>query len=233
MVTDADFHGSVAPRHLRIDSAAWDDVYVVGDVHGCHEELVCLVDRLSPAATDLLVFVGDLVRKGPNSPAVVDFVRRTDNAVSVRGNNEDKLLGGCAALDGLDDDDLAYLASLPIAVSWDDSLVVHGGVDPDRPLREQDATSLLNCRSVPPENGYDGPFWFESYRGPPRTFFGHTVLDEPVDTGWAVGLDTGCVYGGSLTAYDCAADSFVSVPASRTHRQRADEKVLGSDSLEA
>jgi diadenosine tetraphosphatase ApaH/serine/threonine PP2A family protein phosphatase len=81
-------------------------------------------------------------------------------------------------------------------------------------------------RAVPPQNGYSGPFWFEGYEGPPRVFFGHTVLERPLETEAAVGLDTGCVYGGELTAYDCTRDRFVSVPAEAAYRQRAHEKVL-------
>ncbi|MFB6160161.1 MAG: metallophosphoesterase family protein [Haloferacaceae archaeon] len=231
-MSDADLHDAVAARFRRIDPSAWEDVYLVGDVHGCAAELGRLVDRLDPAPHDLVVFVGDLVRKGPDSKAVVEFVRRHENMVSVRGNNEDKLVRDRETLDALDRADLAYLESLPVALAIDDTLVVHGGVDPTRALDEQDVESLLTCRAVPPENGYDGPFWFERYRGPPRVVFGHTVLDDPVVTDWAVGLDTGCVYGGALTAYDYGDDSFVSVPAQRTYRTRADRKVLDVDALD-
>ncbi|MFB6122308.1 MAG: metallophosphoesterase [Haloferacaceae archaeon] len=226
MVDDANLHESVAPHHREIDATAWDDIYVVGDVHGCYRELRALVDVLDPGVDDLLVFVGDLVRKGPDSKAVVEFVRRHENVLSIRGNNEDKLIDDRATLDSLSAADLAYLESLPVVVSWDDVLVVHGGIDPRRPLREQTADDLLTCRSIPPGHSYDGPFWFETYRGPPRAFFGHTVLDDAVVTDWAVGLDTGCVYGGALTAYDYRADELVSVPARETYRSRAEEKVL-------
>jgi serine/threonine protein phosphatase 1 len=233
MVSDVDFHESVAGRHRRVDVDEWGDIYLIGDVHGCPDELGHLVERIDPDREDLLVFVGDLVRKGPDSKAVVEFVRRHDNMVSVRGNNEDKLIHDRKTLESLEEADLAYLESLPVALSFGDSLVVHGGVDPTRPLAEQDVESLLNCRSVPAGNGYDGPFWFEQYQGPPRTFFGHTVLDAPVRTKWAVGLDTGCVYGGALTAYDYYDDSFVSVPAREPYQTRADCKVLEPESLDA
>lgn len=229
MVSDTDLHESVAARHHWVDTTDWGDIYLVGDVHGCATELSRLVDELDPAASDLLVFVGDLVRKGPDSKAVVEFVRRHDNMLSIRGNNEDKLVNDRKTLDTLDGDDLAYLDSLPVVISLDDALVVHGGVDPTRPLAIQDVDDLLTCRSIPPEGGYDGPFWFETYQGPPRVFFGHTVLDDPVVTDWAVGLDTGCVYGGALTAYDYRADTLVSVPAERTYEPRADHKILDHD----
>jgi len=72
-------------------------------------------------------------------------------------------------------------------------------------------------RAVPPENGYDGPA---------RVFFGHTVFDEPRVSDTAVGLDTGCVYGGSLTAYEYWSDDLVSVPAEETYQSRAASKIL-------
>jgi len=224
MLADGDFHDSVAPHHHAIDAGSWDDIYVVGDVHGCLTELQRLLDRLDPNDDDLLVFVGDLVTKGPESAGVVSLFRDHPNMISVRGNNEQKLLTGAKSEAALSADDLAYLESLPLAISWDESLAVHGGVDPKRPLCEQDADSLLTFRSTPPKNGYDGPFWFETYTGPPRVYFGHTVLDAPVDTGWAVGLDTGCVYGGELTAYHTGEGVFTSVPAAETYQSRNDEK---------
>jgi serine/threonine protein phosphatase 1 len=225
-VADDQFHESVAPRHRRIDASAWEEIYVVGDVHGCRRELEDLLARLSPGEDDLVLFVGDLVRKGPDSAGVVALVRSRENVLSIRGNNEDKLIHDRKTLATLDEADLSYLESLPVAVSWSDALAVHGGIDPRRPLAEQDVDDLLTCRAVPPENGYDGPFWFETYEGPPRAFFGHTVLEDPVVSEWAVGLDTGCVYGGALTAYDYYGDELVSVPARETYRDRADEKII-------
>lgn len=209
----------------RVDADAWEDLYVVGDVHGCIEELRELLDVLDPSGDDLVVFVGDLVRKGPESEAVVELVRSNPNMRTVRGNNERKLLEG-EHTEGLPAGQLAYLQSLPAALAWDDALVVHAGIDPQRPLARQTTETLLTMRSMPPENGYAGPFWFERYAGTPRVFFGHTVLDEPVVTEHTVGLDTGCVYGGSLTAYDYRRDEVMSVPAHREYQPRADRKIV-------
>ena len=225
-ITDADLHRSVAPHHRRLDAAQWNDIYVIGDVHGCIDELRTLVDTIGPDADDLLLFVGDLVMKGPDSAAVVSYVRERENALSIRGNQEAKLLDERKSHADIDEAALAYLETFPVAVSWDQSLLVHGGIDPRRPLREQDRESLLTFRSVPPENGYAGPFWFEQYVGPPTVLFGHTVLDAPVDTGSAIGLDTGCVYGGALTAYDYRRGRFTSVPAEATYETRADRKIV-------
>ena len=60
-------------NHCRVDAEKWRNVYVIGDVHGCLAELETLVDRIDPAADELLAFVGDLMRKGPDSAGVVKF----------------------------------------------------------------------------------------------------------------------------------------------------------------
>lgn len=219
------FGHEVVPQHRRLQPDG--DVYVVGDVHGCLAELQRLWARLRPEPADRVVFVGDLVRKGPDSVGVVEFVASRPNAVSVLGNNEAKVLRGEATVS--EDDNLRErLADFPLVVSWGDAVVVHGGVHPERALADQAPEDFLTLRSVPPGNGYDGPFWFEEYAGPPRVFFGHTVLAEPVVDEWTVGLDTGCVYGGALSAYDCSRDRIVRVPAEETYRERPDAKVVSA-----
>ena len=222
------FADPLAGLHRRVDAAAFDDVYLVGDVHGCLDELDALLERLDVGPDDLVVFVGDLVRKGPNGRAVLERVASSPNMLSVRGNNEQKYLDGEAPPDRLGDA-VAHVAAMPAAISFDDALVVHGGVDPRRPLQAQSLADLLETRAIPPSNGYDGPFWFDLHEGPPRVFFGHTVLSSPVETGWAVGLDTGCVHGGRLTAYDYRAGEFRSVPARESYQPRDPANIVDTD----
>jgi serine/threonine protein phosphatase 1 len=222
------FSEAVESNHRQIDTDRYENIYVIGDVHGCIAELRALWDRLDVGTDDLAVFVGDLVRKGPASVEVVEFVHSRPNAVTVRGNNEAKIVH-----DRIDTSPFEPVAdiieSFPLAVSWDSSLVVHGGVDPRQRLRAHEPTDLLEMRSIPTGNGYDGPFWFERYETGPRVFFGHTVLEAPFVSDTAVGLDTGCVYGGALTAYDCRRDETVSVPAEQTYQQRSADKILSVD----
>jgi serine/threonine protein phosphatase 1 len=224
-LADAHFSADIAPLHTRVNADAWDDIYLVGDVHGCIAELETLLEELAPSDDDLVVFVGDLVRKGPDSAAVVERVRETENFLTVRGNNEQKFVDGEKSRPELQPH-YDWFEALPAAISFDDVLVTHGGVDPRRPLAEHDLYDLLETRAIPPENSYDGPFWFELHETRPRVFFGHTVLDAPVVTDGAVGLDTGCVYGGELTAYDYRADELLSVPAERTYQERPGRKIL-------
>ena len=224
MTEPPEFSQAVEPVHERIDTSAYRDIYVVGDIHGSRSALESLLATLDPGPEDLVVFVGDLVRKGPDSPGVVDLVRDDDRLVTVRGNNEQKIVRGDKDPGWLRDGDREYFESLPIVVSFDDAIVVHGGIDPERPLSDHSAEELLTMRA-PHGSGYDGPFWYEDYDGPYRVFFGHTVHEHPVERDHAIGLDTGCVYGGQLTAYDDRRGEFVTVDPATTHQDRSTEKI--------
>ena len=222
-----EFSAEVEKQHLRLDPEEYANIYVVGDPHGCPDELDSLLDRISPADDELVVFVGDLIRKGPDSEAVVERVMRMDNAVSVRGNNEEKVIGGKTQIPELSHESRECLRSMPVVVSWDDSFVVHGGVVPGKSFGDHTQADLQETRSLY-GNGYDGTFWFERYDGEFRVFFGHTVLDAPLDLGNAVGLDTGCVYGGALTAYDCGREGFVTVESEETYRARSGHHIVST-----
>ncbi len=224
MVSNPIFDDSVP--HRRIDADEWEDIYVVGDVHGCRTELESLLDTLSVSDDDLVAFVGDLIRKGPDSLGVLELVQERENLLSVRGNNEEKYLRSDAVLPEFGPAEREFVSSLPVAISWEDALVVHGGVDPRKPLSEHSIDDLQTMRSLHPDGSYDRPFWFEQYDGPRRVFFGHTVLERPVERESAVGLDTGCVYGGSLTAYDYRRDEFVEQSAIRTCKERSDDSIV-------
>lgn len=212
--------------HRRVDETAWDGIYVLGDVHGCRHEFESMLDRLAVTDADLVVVVGDLVRKGPDSAGVVDRVRAMDNVVTVRGNNEEKFLTGEKDPEsaGLSATQVEWIASRPAAISFGDALVVHAGVDPRRSLTAHTVSDLQNTRSL--EEGYERPFWWEVYDGPWTVFFGHTPLSAPVLRDHAVGLDTGCVYGGELTAYDYREGVVRTVDPVRTHEERADSKFV-------
>jgi len=136
-------------------------VDVVGDVHGEIEALRLLLSVLGydeegyHAEGRRLVFVGDLVDRGPDSPAVLQLVARlvrTGRAQCVMGNHELNLLRDdekpdnawwtaphkasrtpAAVVDDADRDDLtAFLKSLPLALERDDLRVVHACWDSQR-----------------------------------------------------------------------------------------------------
>lgn len=207
---------------------------IVGDVHGCREELDALLDRVAFATGDRLVFVGDLVARGPDSLGVLDIARRT-GAIIVRGNHEEKLLSWHAAqssqgegrgrkgrerrreAEGLSRMHLDIAESLR-AVDWTllqtsplycelpehGACVVHAGLLPGVPLEEQDWSTLLHIRSLTPKGeateAKGDRLWGRYYGGGPHIVFGHNAMMEPQLHRWATGIDTGCVYGGRLTA---------------------------------
>jgi serine/threonine protein phosphatase 1 len=69
--------------------------YIIGDVHGCIDKFQELIQHLAPASDDQLIFSGDLIDRGPNSPAVVRQVVQWSKQINVNlilGNHEEKFL---------------------------------------------------------------------------------------------------------------------------------------------
>lgn len=194
----------------------------IGDVHGCARELGELLDLVGPVAGDTVYFVGDLVARGPDSRGVLRLFRQV-GAKGVIGNHEAHVLevrqvrlrgeegrrlgpSHEALLRDLDDADWALLGALPLYldVKASDLRIVHAGVLPGVPLRKQEAWTLTHIRSI----GDDGvptaqagkESWAATYREKPHVIFGHDARRGLQLHAWATGLDTACVYGGSLTA---------------------------------
>ncbi len=208
---------------------------IVGDVHGCREELEDLLEQSGWEEGDQLVSVGDLVAKGPDSLGVIRTFREL-GGVAVRGNHDQHCLRWWEAkvagesppelrpthqrvADVLDEEDWRWLADLPmwIELTEHDALVVHAGLIPDLPLEEQDPYDLMNMRSVLDDGtgsrSYDdGTPWAELWPGPRLVVFGHDAVRGLQTRPHAIGLDTGCVYGGWLTGLWLPERDLVSVP---------------------
>lgn len=202
--------------------------FLVGDVHGCHDELVQLVDAAKLEACDRLVLVGDLVARGPDSGKVVAFAR-AQNALRVRGNHEAHLLAwrrgarttlGQAhriAAEQLCEADWEYLESAPVQLDLPEHgvRVVHAGMDPNRTWHEQDENVLVTIRHVKGEDANDEAVpWGTLYLGPPHVIFGHDARAGLQMHAWCTGIDTGCVYGGMLTGLMLEAGQQVPADAS-------------------
>lgn len=222
---------------------------VVGDVHGCLEELdeLLRVVELRPGF-DRLVFVGDLLDRGPDAVGVVRRAREL-RARSVLGNHEEKHLrwaragapstAARARAARLSPADLAWLATLPPWLRLDGGwAVVHGGLAPARALPQQRTEEVVRLRLVdargemvvaghgPPPPGAEP--WAARWRGPESVVYGHQVHDldtprveEPAPGVRCVGLDTGCCYGGRLSALLLPMEEIVSVPARQPYARRS------------
>ena len=195
----------------------------IGDIHGCYDELVELLARLAPSKNDVVVSVGDIVTKGPAADRCLDLWRER-GYLAVQGNNEIKLLGSARPLLRFLSRDrvlrrsdlLREIASWPIVIDFPAIAVtaVHGGflpqmhVTPEEVEREREVLPELrwirrkngDWKPVPKEKRKrDDVLWSEKWKGDRFVVYGHTPLREPKFDAQALGLDTGCVYGGMLT----------------------------------
>jgi protein phosphatase len=240
----------------RADHGPFD---IIGDVHGCFAELTALLGRLGYAVDDdgasarhpegrTAVFVGDLVDRGPATPAVLRLVMgmtAEGSGLSVAGNHEAKLVKAlrgrqvsvthglelslaqlAAEPPGFSEQVAAFADGLLGHVVFDDGklVVAHAGLPAAMHGRASAAVRAfaLYGDTTGESDEYGLPVrypWAQDYRGRAMVVYGHTPVPEP---GWVNGticLDTGCVFGGRLTALRYPERELVSVPAAAVYYQ--------------
>jgi len=200
-----------------MDDIKIENIYIVGDVHGCFHTLQNLIAGLPNDAE--LIFVGDLCDKGNFSKDVIDFVIEKDYAC-VKGNHEhlmevyledaifhdkhspwstDKRYGGVHTLQSYQDDHdkmlahLEWIKTLPIYLQVDNYFITHGFALPFYEYRNDPVyykDYLLNRY----EEGMEIP------NDEVINIFGHCVFEEVIIGENFYGIDTGCSYGKKLTA---------------------------------
>lgn len=192
---------------------------IVGDIHGCAQELEDLLERAHPTH---VVVVGDLFTKGPDPLGVWRALEQVGAPAGVLGNHDDWVLrrrdeGPWRSLPGAA---WAWLEALPIFREEAGLMVVHAGIHPTEGRPGTTRRMALHMRRWPDDRGGESsahPFWWEVYAGPGLIVYGHDARRGLVDRRPAtLGLDTGCVYGGQLTGYLVEADRLIQVPARRT-----------------
>lgn len=206
---------------------------VIGDIHGCFDELSDLLKLVELRPEDRVIAVGDLVGKGTRSGEVLDRFIEDVRFSSVIGNHDRALRQywrgeprrltkeqriTARQLESQRERYAAYLRSLPFTINLGTHLVVHAGVRPGVPLRLQMASDLTEIRTMGANpSSRRGVPWYRVYRGRRMVLFGHWPAKAPRLSPCAIGLDTGCVYGGRLTGYIIESNQFVSVPARRAY----------------
>jgi len=268
---------------------------IIGDVHGCYDELQELVQLLTlrqqddvrlaagsktPSDDDTsrtLVFVGDLVDRGPRTPDVLRYVMNlvaSGKGLCVRGNHDDKLLRylqgkRVTVNNGLEtsiaqleqtspafrDSVRDFLASLPYYLMLNDGtlIVAHAGLEErlhdeamnPRVMKNPQKSGAKNPQTSGAKNSqtsgaknpqtsgavraftlygsttgetdeYGLPVrlnWAADYKGTPAIVYGHTPVREPHWQNNTINIDTGCVFGGRLTALRYPERELVSMPA--------------------
>jgi serine/threonine protein phosphatase 1 len=213
-------------------------IIAIGDVHGCFQELDELLQRLAPRKDDRLIFLGDLVNRGPDSNKVIDLVRQY-NGFSLLGNHELRLLqykksgskdllkeGDIETVERLRPEDWAMMENMPLTHYIEDlnTVFVHGGFLPNEPWQKQPAQVVTRIQVIDeqgkPRKRADCPTcpaWADLWSGPPFVVYGHTPRAEIYKLKWSVGIDTACVQGGHLTAYVLPEKRFVQVKAKKRY----------------
>jgi protein phosphatase len=230
---------------------------VIGDVHGCHTELVELFESLgwhvNAMSDDAVhpdgrqaIFLGDLVDRGPASPAVLRMAMnmvRSGAALCIPGNHENKLK---RALDGKNvtlSHGLAETMTQLAAETPEFRAEVAGFIDGLVSHAVLDGGSLVVAHAGLPElmhgrssgavrsfalygdtTGETDEFglpvrypWANDYRGRAAVVYGHTPVPEAIWINGTICIDTGCVFGGKLTALRWPERELVSVPAHTTY----------------
>lgn len=213
---------------------------VVGDVHGCIDELQALLRLADYQPGDQVVLLGDLVAKGPDSVGVVQLAREI-GARSVRGNHDHEVIrwfeaasrgGQDSAVSiehakigrALGPEEHAWLMDSPWFIESRDMrhLFVHAGFIPGVKLTQQNPRLMMNMRSVLEDGtvtakNVDCCEWAKLWRGPQTVVFGHDAFRGLQQYDFAMGIDTGCVYGGRLTALLLPENRLISVSAKRAY----------------
>lgn len=208
--------------------------FAIGDIHGCLDQLEDLVDRIDPGKDDLLIFLGDYIDRGPSSLGVVDFMinlAASIPCVFLRGNHEHMFLeflefGANKALyfaNGGMNTVQSYLGPEPFlshsqvvqkiseehrdfyaGLKWyyedRNHIYVHAGIRPGVPMYNQDRQDLIWIRDE---------FIFSPTEMKKKVIFGHTPFARPLIKEDKIGIDTGAVYGGVLTAVGLPGEIFI------------------------
>ena len=200
--------------------------FFIGDVHGCIEEFSELLEKFSPSSGDNVYQTGDLINKGPNSPATVEFVLK-HNIKCVLGNHEAKLLQilnkpkseqtpkELSFLENLQKPEwiAGIVSKFPLWIDTGNEILLHAGLEPGKKnLEEMSSRNILTIRL------WNEKPWYEQAIFTGKTIiFGHWAMNGLIDFPQAKGLDTGCVYGKLLTGYCPEENRFYQVCAKKKY----------------
>ena len=242
---------------------------IIGDVHGCFDELVALLERLgyevsrrhsdASAETGIsfshpqgrrAVFVGDLVDRGPGVVTVLKLVMSMvadGTALCVAGNHESKLVrklkgrnvqvshGLAESLEQLDMESPVFRQQATefldglishYVLDGGNLVVAHAGVKAEYQGRASARVRdfCLYGETTGETDEWGLPIraaWATNYRGQATVVYGHTPVTEPTWLNRTINIDTGCVFGGRLTALRYPENELVSVPAARVYYEPA------------
>ena len=259
------------PSDYRHETGPFD---IIGDVHGCFDELLDLLAdlgyhvtkskeaghygyKVSAPGNRKVVFVGDLVDRGPASNKVLRLAMsmvKNGQALCVPGNHDDKLRrylsgkkvkiahGLAETIEQLDgepasfrEDVQQFIGQLPYHLELDGGalLIAHAGLRESMHGRVGGAVRSFclygQTTGETDDNGLPVRYpWAQDYQGKPLIVYGHTPTENPQWFNRTICLDTGCVFGGKLTALRYPELELVAVEAAATYHESSRPMITGS-----
>ncbi len=232
---------------------------IIGDVHGCYDELVLLLEELgyqingeiiTPPDGRKAVFLGDLVDRGPKTPEVLKLVMgmvETGTAICVPGNHDVKLKralegknvkrthGLAESLEQIEAESPEFREQVRVFIDGLVShfvmdggklVVAHAGMREDLAGRASGRVRefALYGETTGETDEFGLPVrhnWAAEYRGNAIVVYGHTPVPEAEWLNRTINIDTGCVFGGALTALRYPENEIVSVDALKLYAEPA------------
>lgn len=203
--------------------------FAISDIHGCLDELDELLALINPTKKDTIIFLGDYIDRGPKSMEVIDYLiwlKDRVNCIFLKGNHEDMFLncyinrldpylflsnGGKETLKSyrirafewnslasIPESHMEFLRDLKLYYKDENYMYVHAGIRPENGT-VQSEEDLLWIRSN---------FIYKDTHYKEKVIFGHTPFDDPLVMIDKIGIDTGCCFGGKLTAIELPQEKF-------------------------
>ena len=181
----------------------------VGDVHACADELEALLELTQPTR---IILLGDLFTKGPHPKRLWKLIKK-HRMETVLGNHDQYTL--LVKKKSLPQEAYEWLACAPLFIRGKGFCAVHAGLNPEGPTLFEEAIYMRRW----PMSQKKAPFWWKDYRGDILVLYGHDAIRSLQDhRPYTLGLDSGCVYGGSLTGYVLEEDRLYQVKAKKAYR---------------
>ena len=239
---------------------------IIGDIHGCYDETILLLEKLGYIINSVnndeqnygiavthpesrqVIFLGDLVDRGPNSPAVLKLVMsmvRSGSALCVPGNHDLKLQkklngrnvqlkhGLAETIQQLENETPEFIADVKeflyslishYILNNGKLAVAHAGIKEEMQGRGSGAVRAfcLYGETTGEIDEFGLPVrynWASEYRGKAKVVYGHTPVPKAEWLNKTINIDTGCVFGGELTALRYPEEELISVKAAKVYSE--------------
>lgn len=211
--------------------------FIIGDIHGCYDELIALIAQAGISDADRLIALGDIVDRGNQSKEIYEYLKNRPNSVVLMGNHERKhqkgILGYAQEIVkvqfGNDYEALLnWINTLGYYYETEEAIIVHAFFEHDVALQQQKEEVLCGATSGDrylSKKYPEGEYWTEFYTGDKPIIYGHHVVgDQAKIYNNTYGIDTGACHGGYLTAIELPGFVVHQVKAAKDYWKEAQKE---------